>query len=109
MQQTLIFIAGILGLSLILSVSIHVFGRLRIEQQRSLQKLVDQGVAGDALLRAIGWSSRGDRDRRRGVLLIAIGLAWTGITFFIGGSAWILGFAPISLGLACLVLWKLDG
>jgi hypothetical protein len=52
---------------------------------------------------------RGNRDRRRGVLLIAIGVAWSGITFCIGGSAWIMGFAPISLGLASLVLWKLDG
>lgn len=108
MQQTFLLIAGILGMSLILSVVVHAFARLKIEQHKTLQKLIDQGVAGDDLLRAAGLRTRGDRDRRLAMLLIAIGAGWSSITFFIGGWAWIAGFFPIVVGLAYLLLRKLD-
>lgn len=109
MHQTLIVIAGILGLSLILAVTIHMLARLRIEQHRTLQKLIEQGASGQELFRAAGLTPRGDRYRRRGILLIALGLAWSMVTYFIGGPAWMMGLFPVLLGAACLLIWKLDG
>lgn len=108
MQQTLIVIAGILGMSLVLSVVVYVSGRLKIEQQKTLQKLIDQGVSGDALFRSAGFVPRGSQDLRRGLLLIAIGLAWSVVTFFFGGPAWKIGFVPVAIGAVYLVFWKLD-
>ena len=108
MQQTLIVTAGILGMSLILSVVVYVFGRLKIEQQKTLQKLIDQGVSGDALFRSAGFASRGSQDLRRGLLLIAIGLAWSVVTFFFGGPAWKIGFVPVAIGAVYLLFRKLD-
>ncbi len=109
MHHTLVIVAGIIGLSLILSVTIYIHGRLRIEHQRSLQKLIDSGAGTEALHNALGIAPASGRDLRRGILLLAIGLAWSGVTYFIGGPAWMLGAVPVILGLACLLLWKLDG
>ncbi|MGH8110020.1 MAG: hypothetical protein ACREO1_15035 [Arenimonas sp.] len=109
MQQTAILVAAILGASLIFSVFVYVQGKLKIEQQKTLQKMIDQGVASGELGNAIGLGNRIGRDFRRGMHLIIIGAAWTGITFFIGGKAWILGFAPIAIGLLYLLLWKYEG
>jgi len=108
MQQTYIAIAGILGASLILSVVIHMVGRLRIEQQKTLQKLIDRGISGEELYQSAGFTGRGDRDLRRGILLIAIGLAWSAVTYFVGGPAWILGLVPVAIGLVHLLFRKLD-
>lgn len=108
MQATLMS-AGILGLSLILSVSIYAFGRLRIEQERTLQKLIDRGLSGDELVRASGLADRGRKDLRRGLLLSGIGLSWSTVTYFVGGSAWIAGIFPVALGAVYLSLWVLDG
>ena len=109
MYDTAIAVAGILGVSLILSVLVHVSGRLRIEQQRTLQKLLDRGGSLDDLAAVGGFARRADRDLRRGILLVAIGVIWSLVTFFIGGRAWILGVVPVALGLACVLFWKLDG
>lgn len=109
MHQPLVICAGILGLSLILSVAIFVFGRLRIEQQRTLQRLVDRGVSGDELVRSAGLAERGGRDLRRGLLLIGVGLSWSTVTFFIGGRAWILGVFPVTIGLVYVLFRVLDG
>lgn len=108
MYDTAIAVAGILGLSLILSVLVHASGRLRIEQQRTLQKLLDRGGRLDDLAAAGGLARRADRDLRRGILLVLIGVLWSLVTFFIGGRAWILGIVPALLGLAYVVFWKLD-
>jgi hypothetical protein len=81
MQQTLVICAAILGLSLVLSVAVYVFGRLRIEQQTTLQKLIERGLTDDQLLRSAGLAERGSRDLRRGLLLIAVGLSWSIVTF----------------------------
>ncbi|HLA78625.1 MAG TPA: hypothetical protein VJU18_13685 [Vicinamibacteria bacterium] len=109
MHQPLVVCAGILGLSLILSVAIFVFGRLRIEQQRTLQRLVDRGISGDELVRSAGLAERGARDLRRGLLLIGIGLSWSTVTFLIGGRAWILGVFPVTIGLVYVLFRVLDG
>ena len=108
-MDTSVIIAGLLGLALILSVAIYTFGRLRIEQERSLQKLIDRGMSGEELLRSTGIPNRSRRDVRRGVLLIAVGLAWSGFTFFVGGNAWTFGIVPIFFGGVFVLLSVLDG
>jgi hypothetical protein len=108
-MNTPVIVAGLLGLALILSVAIYTFGRLRIEQERSLQKLIERGLSGDDLLRTAGIPSRSRRDLRRGLLLIAVGLAWSGFTFFVGGNAWTFGIVPIFLGAVFVLLGILDG
>jgi hypothetical protein len=108
MDASLAF-AAIIGVAVILAVSIYGFARLRIEQERTLQKLIDRGVSGDELIRAAGFSDRGSRDLRRGLLLIGAGGAWSLTTFFIGGTAWIMGAFPIALGLVFVLFRVLDG
>ena len=108
MTDTTLAAAALLGLAIILATAVHAVARLRMEQQRTLQKLVERGLSGDELLRGAGLLPAADRDRRRGLWLIALGLAWALGTVWIGGPAWRLGLAPVVMGLACLVLWKLD-
>lgn len=109
MYEAIITAAGILGVSMILSVLVYVNGRLRIEQQRTLQKMLDRGDKVERLARMDGVGPRADRDRRRGIVLVTIGVLWSLVTFFVGGSAWILGIVPVALGLVYLLFWKLDG
>lgn len=108
MYDTAIIVAGILGVSLILSVAVYVSGRLRIEQQRTLQKLLDSGGSIDQLAGAEGFRRRVERDLRRGVWLVVVGVSWSLVTFFIGGRGWILGVVPVLLGLVYVLFWKLD-
>ena len=108
-MQPSAMIAGILGLSLILSVSIYVYARLRIEQERTVQKLIERGLQGEELLRSAGLADRGSKDLRRGLLLIAIGLSWSTFTFFVGGTAWIAGIVPVTIGLVFVLFKVLDG
>lgn len=99
----------ILGLSAILSVCIYAFARIRIEQERTLQKLIDRGLSGDELVRAAGIASRHDRDLRRGLLLVGVGLSWSAVTFLQGGKAWMLGIVPVTIGLVYVLLRMLNG
>lgn len=108
MYETAIAAAGILGISMILSVLVYINGRLRIEQQRTLQKMLERGDKVEQLARANGFGPRADRDRRRGIVLVAIGVLWSLVTFFIGGSGWILGIVPVALGFVYMLFWKLD-
>ena len=108
-MSTPVIVAGLLGFALILSVAIYTFGRLRIEQERSLQKLIDRGLSSEELMRSAGIPSRSRRDLRRGVLLIAVGLAWSGFTFFVGGNAWTFGMVPMFLGAVFVLLSFVDG
>ncbi|MCX7513890.1 DUF6249 domain-containing protein [Frateuria hangzhouensis] len=108
MQNTVIAIAGIFGLSLVLASIVLAFARLKIEQQRTLQRLIDRGVGSEQWPALAGLPHPASRDLRRGLLLLAVGLSWSAVTFFVGGKAWVLGFLPAALGLACLLLWKLD-
>lgn len=108
MNDTAIGVAAILGLSFILGVAVLMFARLRIEQQRTMQKLIDRGTSGDELARIVGVTGGAQRDRRRGGLLLAIGFGWSVVTFFIGGKAWLMGLVPIALGIAYLLLSRFN-
>lgn len=108
MSDSIIVAAGILGIALILAVAVHAIARLRVEQQRTLQKLIERGLDADAIVAAAAIPSRNQRELRRGAWLIAIGLAWSAATFFVGGKAWMLGIVPVMLGGVVLLLRKLD-
>ena len=101
--------AGVLGLAAILCVAIYAFARLRIEQERTLQKLIDRGASGEELMRASGFIDRPSKDLRRGLLLVGVGLSWSIFTFFVGGKAWMMGIVPITLGMVFVSLRALDG
>ena len=108
MADPIVVAAGIAGLALVLATTILAGTRLRIEQQRTLQRLLERGDDVEAAARLVGIQDRGRLDMRRGASLVAIGLAWSAATFLLGGTAWRLGVAPVLLGLVFLVLWKLD-
>jgi len=108
MQWQVVF-AGMLGLALVLSVSVYAYFRLRIERERTLQKLVERGLSGDDLIRTAGLDRSRRSDLRRGLLLIGVGVAWSAVTFVIGGPAWKMGGAPLAIGLVYVLLWTLDG
>ncbi|MEW6322559.1 MAG: hypothetical protein AB1635_15910 [Acidobacteriota bacterium] len=108
-MQPSIAYAVIGGVAVILAVSVYVFGRLRIEQERTIQKLVDRGLSGEDLLKTAGVVTQADLDLRRGALLIAVGLSWSVATFLIGGTAWLFGLVPIALGIVFLLFRILDG
>jgi Domain of unknown function (DUF6249) len=106
--HTGVLIAALLGLSLILTATIYVIGRLKIEQERTLQKALERGVALETLGPMLAMS-RSSRDLRRGILLIAVGVAWSTITYFVGGQAWLAGIGPIAIGAAYVIFGLLDG
>jgi hypothetical protein len=101
--------SALLGLALLLSVGVYASARVRIERERTLQKLIDRGVSGDELVQAAGLGQPHRSDLRRGLLLIGVGIAWAGVTYFIGGPAWRMGGAPAALGLVYVLLWALNG
>lgn len=102
-QDTLIATAGLIGLALVIATAIHAAARLRIAQLDALRQMLAQGIDSDAATRMIDPGHR-TRQLRRGLLLVAIGLAWTLVTWLIGGRAWTAGVAPILLGTVFLVL-----
>jgi hypothetical protein len=102
-QDSIVAATALLGLALILATSIHALARLRIARLTALQTLIAQGTAPEAALDLID-PGRDTRLLRRGLLLLALAIAWSATTAMIGGKAWIAGIAPALLGLACLVL-----
>lgn len=102
-QDTLIIAAGLIGLALIIAVAIHSAARLRMAQLDALRQLLAQGTDLDTATRLVD-PGRSTRYLRRGLLLVAIGVAWSVITWMIGGRAWIAGVAPILLGIVFVVL-----
>lgn len=104
-----IVVSVIAGVSLILAVGLYAFSRIRIEQERTLQKLIERGAPGDALLVVAGIRGRGARDLRRGLLLVGVGVAWSVVTYTIGGSAWVFGVVPISIGVVLVLFRMLNG
>ena len=81
----------------------------RIEQQRTIQKLLEKDDGSrPELAQALGSLRRGDNDLRRGMLLVASGLVWSATTFFIGGNAWIFGGVPVVIGIVYLLFWRMS-
>lgn len=101
--------SALLGLALVLAVAVYGYSRLRIERERTLQKLLDRGAGAEELARAAGFGAPHRADLRRGLLLLGVGAAWTIVTFFIGGPAWKLGGAPAAIGIVYLLLWAMNG
>jgi hypothetical protein len=111
-MEPFVLLAGIIGLSLILAVTIYGVARLRIEQQRTMQKLLDRGAGAEELARVVGVVDRPRQDLRRGLLLIAAGVAWSTVTFILEGPqgpAWVFGIFPLAIGSAFVAFKVLDG
>lgn len=108
-MQWQIVASGMLGLAFVLSVGVYAYLRLRVERERTLQKLVERGLTGDDLIRTAGLDRSRRSDLRRGLLLIGVALAWSSVTFLVGGPAWKMGGAPLAIGLVYVLLWTLDG
>ena len=103
MTHSGIIIAGMISVAVILAAVILVFGRLKLEQQRTIQKLLEKDEASrPEWAPVLGSMNRGDNDFRRGVLLLVMGLTIGVFLFFVGGKAWILGSLPVTLGLVYL-------
>ena len=85
-MEPLTAIGGILGLAAVLAAAIFVYGRVRVERERTLQRLVDRGMTIDELARLLGPDAQRRLDLRRGVLLLAVAIAWSAVTFAIGGN-----------------------
>ncbi len=109
MNETTIIIAGIIGSAAVLSVVVYFFGRLKIEQQRTLQRLLEKDDSSRAeWARALGPARRGDNDFRRGVLLVVVGTSLGTGLFFVGGNAWIFSLLPVTIGFVYLMFWKVN-
>ena len=109
MDETSISVAGILGCAAILSVVVYFFGRLKIEQQRTLQQLLEKDDTSRAeWARALGPARRGDNDFRRGVLLVVVGVSLGIALYFVGGPAWTFALLPVTIGLVYLMFWKVN-
>ncbi len=104
-----IIIAGLISVAAVLVAAVIIFGKLKIEQQRTIQKLLEKDDGSrPELTQALGSLRRGDNDLRRGVLLIASGLVF-GFTFlFVGGFAWIFGAVPVMIGFVYLLFWGMS-
>ena len=107
MQEPIVIAAVLLSLAIVLATLIVVFGRLKIEQQKTLQKLLEKGESSrrdwDRILAPV---SQPVSDFRRGVLLTVVGLALTGFLFLVGGIGWLLGLIPTVIGLVYLLFWR---
>jgi hypothetical protein len=104
-----VVIAGMISVAIVVSVVLLILGRLKIEQQRTLQKLLEQGEAAKSeWARELGASSRSETDFRRGILFVVTGLALSVFMFFVGGTAWTFGLLPLAIGVVYLVFWKLN-
>ncbi len=109
MDETTIIIAGIIGSAAVLSVVVYFFGRLKIEQQKTLQRLLEKDDSSRAeWARALGPARRGDNDFRRGLLLVVVGTTLGTGLFFVGVNAWVFSLLPVTIGLVYLMFWKVN-
>ena len=106
MQDPMLIAAGLVGAAVILATIIYSFGRLKLEQQKTLQMLLEKDESTRAeWSRIMGPSHRAENDFRRGILLLCLGVSLTVLFFFMGGIAWMFGCVPITLGLVYLLFW----
>jgi len=93
--------AGI-AFTLITIVILLLAHRNKIEKQKTMQKLIENGrEITPELLEELGLKKkrRPQDDLRKGVILLVTGLILTATFKLIGGIAWIFGFLPMMLGL----------
>lgn len=106
MQDSILIASGLIGAAIILASIIYSFGRLKLEQQKTLQLLLEKDESTRAeWVRIMGPAHRAESDFRRGALLLCLGISLTVLFFFIGGIAWMFGFVPITVGLVYLIFW----
>jgi hypothetical protein len=87
----------------LISIAILFFAnRTKVEKQRTLQKLIENGRdITPELLEELGLKKkrRPQDDFRKGVLLLVTGMILTATFKLIGGILWIFGFLPMIIGL----------
>ncbi len=109
MEQTYLVMVGIVCLTVLLLAVLVVLGWLKKEQQRTIQKMIDQNkLDQEDLVRLISSQPQHIRDLRRGLLLLVLGLSLGGVMSLMGGVGWMLAVIPIAVGLVYLLLWFLN-
>lgn len=109
MEQTYIVLTILICITVLLAMILWVFGRIRSEQQKTLQKIIEQNeLSQTELQNLLSPMPQYQKDLRRGILLIALGLSLGTVFFFMGGIAWIFTCVPVSAGLIYLLLWRLN-
>ncbi len=104
-----IIVAGLISVAAVVVAAVIIFGKLKIEQQRTLQKLLEKDDGSrPELSQALGSLRRGDNDLRRGMLLVASGLVFSATFFFVGGDAWIFGGVAVIIGFVYLLFWRMS-
>ena len=109
MEQIVHLIAGA-GVVLIIIVLIVVNGRVKVAKQQTLQKLLDKNQDLDVeLLVTLGLAKKDnpDRDFRRGILYLFMGIVMTPVLMVMGGIGWIFGSVPVTMGIVYLSFWRL--
>ena len=108
MEQNMVIAAGILGFSAVACAIVLVMGRIKVEQQKTLRLLLERGDSAGDILNTLYSPGALSADTRRGILFIALGLAWSLTTVFVGGMGWIFGGLPVAAGLIFLLFGKLN-
>ncbi len=104
-----IIIAGLIGVAAVLVAAVIIFGKLKIEQQRTLQKLLEKDDGSrPELTEALESLRRGDNDLRRGMLLVASGVVFSLTFLYVGGNAWTFGGIPVMIGFVYLLFWRMS-
>ncbi len=109
MEQQTLGILGIVCGTLLLIAILAIVGWVKIEQQRTLQKLLEKNeLDQDELLQIISPDRHYNRDFRRGALLTGLGLTLGIVFFLIGGIAWVFSIIPTIAGVIYLLFWRLN-
>ncbi len=109
MEQIVHLITGA-GVVLIIIVLIVINGRVKVAKQQTLQKLLDKNQQLDIdMLVTLGLAKKDnpDKDFRRGILFLFMGVVMTLVLMIMGGIGWIFGSVPVTMGLIYLGFWRL--
>ena len=107
MQEPILLGFGLIAIAIVLAMLIYMFGRLKLEQQKTVQMLLEKDPETRAeWAQLLGPRHRAEADFRRGLLLLITGLTLLAFLYYAGGIAWMLSFIPITVGLVYLYFWK---
>ncbi len=108
-------IAGIIGIICVFGLPVLIVGLVLFFRYRDNQNLyqivnnmVDKGMEIPSHLLQIQRKKAPRSDLHKGLILISLGL---GIACFLkiqGGDGWSLGIIPLFIGIAYLIIWKLE-
>ncbi len=109
-MNDIVTVAAMLCITLFLTTLLILFFRNKMEQQKTLQKLIETSEEPSAVIeKVLQNTNRKMSDLRRGMLLLTVGLTVMLIFFYLGGVAWMFGLLPVVVGLVYLFFWFLNG